>query len=121
MPRPKKCRRVCGLPGVREFGPRGMGCGGETVMMGLDEYEAIRLIDLLGLQQEQAAGQMGVARTTAQAIYNDARRKLADCVVNGKTLRIEGGDVEVCEKRAHCPRGGCCPHHQCENKKTEGE
>ena len=70
MPRPKKCRRVCGLPGVKEFGPRGMGCGGETVLMGLDEYEAIRLIDLMGLQQEQAAGQMGVARTTAQAIYN---------------------------------------------------
>ena len=89
--------------------------------MGLDEYEVLRLIDLEGQQQEQAAAQMGVARTTAQAIYNAARRKVADCLVNGKTLRIEGGDVEVCEKRMHCPRGGCCPRRNCakENPKSE--
>lgn len=122
MPRPKKCRRVCGLPSCREFGPRGMGCAAETVTMGLDEYEAVRLIDLEGLQQEQAAAQMGVARTTVQAIYNTARRKIADCLVNGRVLRIEGGDVEVCEKRAHCPRnGGCCAHKTCARQKPEGE
>ena len=59
--------------------------------MGLDEYEAVRLIDLEGMQQEQAAAQMGVARTTVQAMYNTARRKMADCVVNGRARRIEGG------------------------------
>ena len=75
-----------------------------------------------GLQQEQAAAQMGVARTTVQAIYNTARRKIADCLVNGRVLRIEGGDVEVCEKRAHCPRnGGCCAHKTCARQKPEGE
>ena len=121
MPRPKKCRRVCGLPLCREFVPRGAGCAGEAVAMGLDEYEAIRLIDLEGLQQEQAAAQMGVARTTVQAIYNSARRKIADCVVNGKALRIEGGDVEVCEKRAHCPRSGCCALRMHEKQQPEGE
>ena len=89
--------------------------------MGRDEYEAIRLIDLGGLQQEQAAAQMGVARTTVQAIYNSARRKIADCVVNGKALRIEGGDVEVCEKRAHCPRSGCCALRMHEKQQPEGE
>lgn len=120
MPRPKKCRRVCGLPVCQEFGPRGMGCAGEPVTMGLDEYEVIRLIDLEGLQQEQAAVQMGVARTTVQSIYNAARRKLADCMVNGRVLRIEGGDVEVCEKRAHCMRQGCCGHHKCGKQKPEG-
>lgn len=88
--------------------------------MGLDEYEVIRLIDLEGLQQEQAAVQMGVARTTVQSIYNAARRKLADCMVNGKMLRIEGGDVEVCEKRAHCMRQGCCGHQRCGKQKPEG-
>lgn len=97
-----------------------MRCAGEPITMGLDEYEVIRLIDLEGLQQEQAAVQMGVARTTVQSIYNTARRKLADCVVNGKLLRIEGGDVEVCEKRAHCMRQGCCGHHRCEKQKPEG-
>lgn len=116
MPRPKKCRRVCGLPACREFVPRGAGCTGETVSMGLDEYEVIRLIDLERLQQEQAAAQMGVARTTVQAIYDTARRKLADCVVNGRSLRIEGGDVAVCEKRAQ----GCCCVRGCCGKDPEG-
>ena len=77
----------------------------------------IRLMDLENLQQEQAAAQMGVARTTVQLIYNNARRKLADCLVNGKRLVIEGGDVALCERHAQCPgRGHCCrsgcPKHQ---------
>lgn len=77
--------------------------------MTLDEYEVIRLLDLENLQQEQAAAQMGVARTTVQLIYNNARRKLADCLVNGKRLVIEGGDVALCERHAQCPgRGHCC-------------
>lgn len=85
--------------------------------MTLDEYEAIRLMDLENLQQEQAAAQMGVARTTVQLIYNNARRKLADCLVNGKRLVIGGGDVALCERHAQCPgRGHCCrsgcPKHQ---------
>ena len=99
-----------------------MGCTVEAVTMGLDEYEAVRLIDLEGLQQEQAALQMGVARTTVQAMYNTARRKIADCLVNGRVLRIEGGDVEVCERRAHCPRSaGCCTRKTCAKQKPEGE
>lgn len=88
--------------------------------LGLDEYEVIRLIDLEGMQQEQAAAQMGVARTTVQSIYNAARRKLADALVNGRTLHIQGGDVAVCEKRAHCGRGGCCGRRACETQKPEG-
>ena len=63
---------------------------GEPIMLGLDEYEVIRLIDLEGMQQEQAAAQMGVARTTVQSIYNAARYKLAEALVNGITLRIRG-------------------------------
>lgn len=93
---------------------------GEPVTLGLDEYEVIRLIDLEGMQQEQAAAQMGVARTTVQSIYNAARRKMADALVNGRALRIEGGDVEVCEKRAHCMRDGCCGHRGCGKQKPEG-
>lgn len=121
MPRPKKCRRVCGLPSCREFGPRGAGCSGETVTLGLDEYEAIRLIDREGLQQEQAAAQMGVARTTVQAMVGAARRKIADCLVEGKILRIEGGDVAVCERREGCPhRSGCCGRQRCAKQKPEG-
>ena len=92
--------------------------------MTLDEYEAIRLMDLENLQQEQAAAQMGVARTTVQLIYNNARRKLANCLVNGKRLVIEGGDVALCERHAQCPgRGHCCrsgcPKHQKYVQKTK--
>ena len=43
-----------------------------------------------------------------QAIYNTARRKLTDCLVNGRLLRLQGGEVEVCERREHCSRAGCC-------------
>ena len=77
-------------------------------------------MELEGVQKGRAAVQRGVARTTVQSIYNAARRKLADCMVNGKVLRIEGGDVEVCEKRAHCMRQGCCGHHKCGKQKPEG-
>lgn len=108
MPRPRKCRRICGMPAFSEFSPQEN--APESVQMTLDEYETIRLLDLEGLQQEQAAVQMGVARTTVQLIYNNARRKIADCLVNGKRLVIAGGDVALCEKRAQCPRRGhgCC-------------
>ena len=82
---------------------------GEEVLLTLDELETLRLIDLEGLQQEQAALEMGVARTTVQAIYNAARKKVADCIVNGKALRIGGGDVEVCAGRKDCRRARC-PH-----------
>ncbi len=114
MPRPRKCRRVCALPGHRRFGPLGHG-GNERreIVMTVDEFEAIRLIDLMGLSQEECAGSMGVARTTAQAIYNSARVKLAESLVNGLELSVDGGDYVLCKGEAHghgcgpCHRGGC--------------
>ena len=75
----------------------------ERITMAVDEYETIRLIDLAGYTQEECAEQMGIARTTVQGIYNDARRKLADALVNGKPLFIEGGDVDLCQNE----HGGC--------------
>ena len=70
--------------------------------MALDEYEAIRLIDLLGLTQEEAARQMGVARTTVQAVYDAARGKLADALVNGHRLLLRGGRYELCSQGESC-------------------
>ena len=112
MPRPKKCRRICAMPLHTEFSPRDGGEGG-PVEMTVDEYESIRLLDYQGLRQEEAAEQMGVARTTVQAIYNTARQKIARCLVEGCPLRIVGGDIEVCGDRETCGGGRCCESGCC--------
>ena len=78
MPRPPRCRRVCSLPAASVFGPVDGGQSADAIIMGIDEYEVIRLIDWVGLTQEQCAAQINVARTTVTGIYDSARRKLAD-------------------------------------------
>jgi len=108
MPRPQKCRRVCALPEAGEFVPKGSTHGEEAVLLQVDEYEAIRLIDLFGLTQEECAAQMEVARTTVTSIYERARRKLADAIVNGKRLIIQGGSIRMCGGEPHgCGRCRC--------------
>ncbi|HBP62886.1 MAG TPA: hypothetical protein DD730_01125, partial [Desulfosporosinus sp.] len=98
MPRPRKWRKVCCLPKNNRFGPLNALINQESLItMTVDEYETIRLIDLEGFIQEECADQMNIARTTVQRIYNDARKKLAESLVNGKVLRIEGGDYKLCE------------------------
>ena len=116
MPRPKKCRRVCGPPRHEVFGPQGAGGSMTGVNMSLDEYETIRLIDLLGQTQEECARQMEVARTTVQAMYDSARKKLADALVNGRNLYIRGGAVRICPHRERCAGGSGCRHRPCINR-----
>ncbi|MBU0486293.1 MAG: DUF134 domain-containing protein [Proteobacteria bacterium] len=96
MPRPKCCRHIGDMPDKTCFRPEGGGApsGGE-VLLTLDEYEAIRLADLDGLYQEQAAARMNVSRQTFGRIIAEAHRKLADVLVHGKSLRIQGGSVVV--------------------------
>ena len=108
MPRPRKWRRVCELPQIDSFGPlAAVASQHEVVIMTVDEYETIRWIDVEGLMQEECAARMNVARTTVQKIYNDARRKLGLALVEGRTLRIEGGEYRLCEGEepvVHCGR-----------------
>lgn len=139
MPRPCKTRRICAMPGTLCFGPRG-GCSApaeaaimqdaqtevtpnaepearatsDSIHMTLDEYETIRLIDFTGCTQEEAAVSMGVARTTVQAIYESARRKIAQALCLGRELRIGGGNYFLCEGRG---RGCRCP--RCRKEETE--
>ena len=81
--------------------------------MTVDEYETVRLIDLEGMTQEECAEKMYVARTTVQGIYTAARNKIADSLVNGKILLIDGGDYRLCDGRGSgCGVGGCCRRRQ---------
>ncbi|QAT50495.1 DUF134 domain-containing protein [Caproiciproducens sp. NJN-50] len=120
MPRPRKCRRVCCMPQVSVFGPEGGTDAADPLLMTVEEYEVIRLIDWNGLSQEEAAAEMGVARSTVQRIYGEARHKLADCIVNGRTLKIGGGNYRLCSNGELCGcRRRCCP--SCPDCGTETE
>lgn len=114
MSRPRKWRKVCCLPESARFGPLGVAPNAaQIVTMTVDEYETIRLIDREGFTQEECARQMGIARTTVQGIYDNARKKLADSLVNGKVLIIEGGDYKLCDGlEMTCGCGGC-QRHRC--------
>lgn len=104
MARPMKWRKVCSLPESNQFGPLDSPeAEKHFVNMTVDEYETIRLIDLEGFTQEECAKQMSVARTTVQGIYAEARKKLAESLVNGKVLSIGGGEYRLCDETG----GGC--------------
>ena len=103
LPRPTKPRRICEEPAIKGFAPEDTKLKAEVITMSVDELEAIRLIDIEGISQEECALRINVARTTAQAIYNSARTKTAKCLVYGYELQISGGNYEVCNGQ-----GGCC-------------
>ena len=77
MPRPRKCRKVCCMPKNTELVPAENYEENKVIIMTVDEYETIRLIDKEGFSQEECGEYMNVARTTVQQIYNNARKKIA--------------------------------------------
>ena len=129
MPRPVQCRRVSCEPSHAYYKP----CGArkrdlEEVVLELDEFEAIRLADFEELYQEAAAEQMGVSRQTFGNILAKAHKKTADAFVNGKSIRIFGGHIEMVEREFMCAeckhkwnlpfgsgRPDQCPECQCKN------
>lgn len=93
LPRPRIGKKVCCLPENTLFGPlHKQEDFREILIMSVEEYETIRLIDYEGFTQEGCAAQMQVARGTVQKLYTDAREKIAQSLVEGKNIRIEGGD-----------------------------
>lgn len=114
MARPSRCRRICRAPRYDRFAPESG--GGEAVILSLDEYEAIRLIDHEKRTHEQAAAQMDISRSTVTEIYESARYKLSDCIVNGKTLLIQGGRYRLCDGS-----GGACCGKLCEKAENYRE
>lgn len=90
MPRSPKCRRVCIDPMTKVF-KVDQPCN-ERVTLGFEELESIRLIDFEGLDQGEAALRMEVSRGTFQRILYEARKKVAEALVQGKSIAIEGGN-----------------------------
>ena len=121
MARPRKRRHVCLLPEVNKFGPLDIDISkhedDDMVIMSVEEYETIILIDQERLTQEECAKSMGVARSTIQRIYDESRKKLADALINGKIHKIRGGDYKLCgEDEEVCEEQGCCRRRRLANK-----
>lgn len=120
MPRPRKCRRVRCLPEYDEFGPYNIDPNNlKEVVLSIDEFETIRLIDKFDLNQAECSSYMNVARTTVQQIYTSARKKIALALIEGAKLKIEGGDYELCEMDNYNRRE--CYGHNCQRKFKEDE
>ncbi len=105
MGRPEREKRICRRPAYDRFAPDGETCSHAPIILSVEEYETLRWIDLEGTSREECAERMDIARTTAQAIYNSARKKIAECIVNGYELHIEGGTFRYCDGSAGCT--GC--------------
>ena len=103
MPRPKCHRNICGIPDKNYFKPRGIPTVDlEEIVLNLDEFEAIRLADYEELYQEDAAMKMNISRQTFGRIIEAAHKKIADVLINGKALKIEGGTVSLDETKSCC-------------------
>ena len=107
MARPTRCRRICTEPRYSSFHPGGQEKK-DPVLLTVDEYESLRLIDYEKRTHEQCARQMGISRTTVTEIYERARTKVADCLVNGKPLEITGGNYRLCDGTARQCCGRTC-------------
>lgn len=110
MSRPPKPRIVCQGPAASYFKPRGVPLQFlEEKILGLDELEALRLADVEGLSQEDVGKRMGVSRGTIGRLLDRAHRSVADALLNGKALRLEGGPIaEPPRARASCPQKDQC-------------
>lgn len=112
MPRPQRRRKICSEPEFTEFSPDS-GIESESIFLTLDEFETIRLVDLEKQTHEQAAKQMEIARSTVTEIYESARYKIADSIVNGHRLVISGGNYKLCDGASSwCYRKDCRKQNQ---------
>lgn len=98
MPRRRRRRRVGFQPNFKYFGP-GRGRSSEEVVLKMEEFEAIRLKDFENLSQDESAEKMNISQPTFHRTLVSAREKIAEAIVNGKALRIEGGDYEMSSEK----------------------
>lgn len=96
MPRPKIPRHICGRPADSCFKPNARPMSQlEQVHLAADEFESLRLVDLLGMQQQEAAVAMGVSRQTLANVLKAARFKVVECLTQGKALIMHRGDESL--------------------------
>lgn len=108
MARPFKCRRIGFQPDATYYKPAGVPLSAlETIQLTYDELEAIRLADWEGLYQEEAAKRMSVSRQTFGNIIIRAHAKIAEALINGKSIRIAGGNVKMLKRKFICEK---CKH-----------
>ena len=120
MAKPKKDRRVQYPPSVVYFKPQGIPMVQlEQETLTVDEYEAIRLVDRDGLDQEQAARRMGISRATCARIVESAHKKVAEALTEGKAIRIEGGNVVLKQNRFRCLSCGSLWEAELSNETAE--
>ncbi len=141
MARPKCTRFVNDFPDTTYYKPRGVPLLAlEEITLTFDEYEAMRLADLEGLYQEDAAISMNISRATFGRILASGHQKVADALINGKAIKIEGGVVKMAQKRvfqcaacehswevpygigrpATCPQCGSSNLHRAESDRGQG-
>ena len=101
MARPTRSRRICKEPLCSVFYPVGNATELDVVLS-LDEFETIRLIDFDRLTHKECASSMDISRTTVTELYESARFKLSDALVNGKRLLIQGGNYRFCDGNNDC-------------------
>ena len=88
MPRPNKPKCVQKLPICQTYYPAGKENSCHEIVLSVEEYETLRLLDYQGMTQAQCARQMGIARATVQSLYTEARKKTARFLVEGAGLCI---------------------------------
>ncbi|MCW3130737.1 MAG: DUF134 domain-containing protein [Methanophagales archaeon] len=108
----RRRRCVAFQPNFLYFEPRERARGGEPYTHGIsetilkvEELESIRLKDYLQMDQEEAAKSMGISQPTFHRIITEAHRKIAEAFVEGKAIRIEGGNYVIAETTPKMPPG----------------
>jgi len=121
MPRPKRVRKIRFWPSATYFKPAGIRLAElEESMLTLDEFEALRLHDLQGLDQNEAAKKMGVSQPTFNRLLRSARKKVVDALVHGKAIRVEGGVFKMVGRFRGPPMECVCPVCGTRVAKTRG-
>jgi len=121
MPRPFKCRRVKSPPLMRGYKPFGIKqCHKESITLSFEEFESIRLVTYENKSQHEASTLMQVSRPTITRIYNKAIKKIAEAIVEGKLIEIDGGEYVLDDDWFRCNKcykliQGIHNHIQCGN------